>query len=197
MGQIFFTSPAVDARIRQFQVVTPEICTARERGRPKRRVGAGQRLPGASLPRGYTFGEPQFLEIRCLLPVRHLHGPSIRLFCMEPAIIRREETVDFEKHGVRMHVYTGEGAPAGIVYQEMESGHAEEFLHEKSAFIYYIIEGEGVYVISGVEHHVGAGDVVVVPPKNSIYFKGRFRQVLVTVPPGGESGERHFRDVGV
>ncbi len=104
---------------------------------------------------------------------------------MKPAVIRREEGVDLEKHGVRMHVYTRGDAPAGIVYQETESGHAEEFCHEKSAFIYYIIEGEGVYVIGGVEHHVGAGDVVVVPPKSSIYFKGRLR-----------AGARHGSSVG-
>jgi len=116
---------------------------------------------------------------------------------MKPAVIRREEAVDLEKHGVRMWVYTGEGAPAGIVYQETESGHAEEFVHEKSTFIYYIVEGEGAYGLGGVEHSVRAGDVVVVPPENSIYFRGRLRQVLVTVPPWEESGERHIRDVRV
>ena len=116
---------------------------------------------------------------------------------MKPAVIRLEEAVELEKHGVRMRVYTTEGAPAGIAYQETEAGHAEEFLHEKSAFIYYIVEGEGVYVIGGVEHRVRAGDVVVVPPNNSIYFRGHLRQVLVTVPPWEESGERHIRDVGV
>ncbi|MDV2480847.1 cupin domain-containing protein [Methanoculleus sp. Wushi-C6] len=116
---------------------------------------------------------------------------------MKPAVIRREEAVDLEKHGVRMRVYTGEGAPAGIVYLETETGHAEEFCHEKSAFIYYIIEGEGVYVLGGVEHPVRTGDVVVVPPQNSIYFVGRIRAVLVTVPPWEESGERHIRDVRI
>lgn len=116
---------------------------------------------------------------------------------MKPAVIRREEGVNLEKHGVRMRVYTAEGAPAGVVYQETESGHAEEFCHEKSAFIYYIVEGEGIYVIGGVEHRVRPGDVVVVPPGNSIYFRGRLRQVLVTVPPWEESGERHIRDVEV
>jgi hypothetical protein len=63
---------------------------------------------------------------------------------MKPAIIRRGETVDLEKYGVRMRVSTGEGAPAEVVYLETESGHAEEFCHEKSAFIYSIIEGEGI-----------------------------------------------------
>jgi mannose-6-phosphate isomerase-like protein (cupin superfamily) len=118
---------------------------------------------------------------------------------MEPAVIRREDAALLEKHGVKMHIYTGaaEGAPAGVVYQETESGHAEEFRHDKSAFIYYIIEGEGVYVIGGVEYPVGAGDVVVVPPGNSIYFRGRLRQVLVTVPPWEEAFERHIRDVAV
>lgn len=118
-------------------------------------------------------------------------------FRMEPAVIRCEDAMEFEKHDVRMRVYTGaaDGAPAGVVYQETESGHAEEFCHEKSAFVYYIIEGEGVFVIGGVEHAVRGGDVVVVPPGNTIYFRGRLRQVLVTVPPWEERFERHVRDV--
>jgi type IV secretory pathway protease TraF len=57
--------------------------------------------------------------------------------------------------------------------------------------------GEGVYVLDGVEHPVRTGDVVVVPPQNSIYFVGRFRAVLVTVPPWEESGERHIRDLEI
>jgi len=78
---------------------------------------------------------------------------------MKPAIIRREKAVNLEKHDVRMHVYAGaaEGVPAGIVYQETESGHAEEFLHEKSTFIYYIIEGEGLYVMAASSTMSGPG----------------------------------------
>ena len=124
----------------------------------------------------------------CIAPRR---GSSLT----KPAVIWREEAVDLEKHGVRMRVYTAEGAPAGVVYLETERGHAEEFLHEKSAFVYYIVEGEGAYVLDGVEHPVRTGDVVVVPPQNSIYFVGRFCAVLVTVPPWEESGERHIRDL--
>lgn len=41
-----------------------------------------------------------------------------------------------------------------------------------------------MYVLGGAEHRVRAGNVVVVPPKSSIYFKGRFHAVLVAVPRG-------------
>lgn len=39
---------------------------------------------------------------------------------------------------------------AAVVYQGTEKGHSEEFYHEKSAFIYYIIEGKGKWIIEDV-----------------------------------------------
>lgn len=40
-------------------------------------------------------------------------APRRDSFLMKPAIIMRGETVDLEKHGVRMQIYTGEGARPG------------------------------------------------------------------------------------
>jgi len=68
-------------------------------------------------------------------------------------IYRRSDATSFVKHGVRMWVYTGrQDCPhAALVYQETDRGHAEEFYHDKSAFIFYIIEGQGVWVIEDEE----------------------------------------------
>jgi mannose-6-phosphate isomerase-like protein (cupin superfamily) len=38
---------------------------------------------------------------------------------------------------------------AGVLYLEVDGGHYEEFYHEKSTFIYYVIEGSGEFYLNG------------------------------------------------
>lgn len=96
-----------------------------------------------------------------------------------------------------MRIYTG-ASPcpnAAVVYQETETGHAEEFLHEKSAFVFYIIEGSGVWVIEDEEQPAEAGDVVIVPAGKRFYYKGSLKQICVTAPAWEEEYEVHVRDI--
>jgi len=113
------------------------------------------------------------------------------------SVYRRSEAASIEKNDVRMLVYnTAEQCPqASVVYQETERGHSEEFLHKRSFFIFYIIEGEGVWFIDGNPHEVHAGDVVIVPPNTRFYYKGKLRQVCVTSPAWEPQYEQHVRNV--
>lgn len=116
---------------------------------------------------------------------------------MSPMIFNKENAFAVEKHGVRMRIYNGkDNCPqAAVAYQETETGHAEEFLHETSFFIYYIIEGNGTWIIEDREYEVAAGDVVIVPPGKRFYFRGTLKQICVTSPAWEETGERHVRFV--
>lgn len=110
-------------------------------------------------------------------------------------IFKSKNTRNIEKHGVNMHIYnTKEQCPnAAVVYQETENGHMEEFYHEKSTFIYYILEGKGTWIIEDIEYNVEARDVVIVPPGKRFYFKGELKQVCVTAPAWDEEYEKHVR----
>jgi mannose-6-phosphate isomerase-like protein (cupin superfamily) len=112
---------------------------------------------------------------------------------------RKRDAVRIEKRGVAMWIYNGaEDCPqAAVAYQETSSGHAEEFFHEKSAFIFYIIEGSGVWVIEDVEYPVEASDVVVVPPGKRFFYRGNLRQVCITAPAWEERYEHHVRDIEI
>ena len=112
-------------------------------------------------------------------------------------IYKKNTATVIEKHGVTMHIYSSaDDCPqAAVAYQETATGHAEEFYHEKSAFIYYIIEGRGTWVIEDIEYPVEAGDVVIVPPRRRFYFTGTLKQICVTAPAWKESYEKHVRYV--
>lgn len=112
-------------------------------------------------------------------------------------VFKPENAGVIEKHGVRMRVYTTKNdcRDAAVLYQETETGHAEEFMHETSNFIYYIIEGSGTWVIEDREYGVRAGDVVVVPAGKRFWFRGNLKQVCVTAPAWEERFEHHIRNI--
>jgi mannose-6-phosphate isomerase-like protein (cupin superfamily) len=112
-------------------------------------------------------------------------------------IIKKENTIEFEKQGVKMRVYnTKEQCPeASVVYQETQSGHHEEFYHSRSNFIFYIIEGSGTWFIEDNPYNVEAGDVVIIPPNHRFYYTGILKQVCITAPSWEVEYEHHVRDV--
>lgn len=104
-----------------------------------------------------------------------------------------------EKNGVQMRIYNSKEqcTQAAVVYQETKFGHSEEFLHKKSYFIFYIIEGTGTWFIEDVPHDVKAGNVVIVPPNTRFYYKGSLKQVCITSPAWEPEFEQHIRDVNL
>jgi len=110
-------------------------------------------------------------------------------------VFKPENAELIEKHGVRMRIFTTKenSRNAAFMYQETETGHAEEFVHENSDFIYYILEGSGTWVVEDREFEVRAGDVVVVPAGNRFWFRGSLKQVCITAPAWEEKYERHIR----
>ncbi len=112
-------------------------------------------------------------------------------------IFTKENAVTIEKNGVKMRIYNNkEQCPqAAVVYQETEKGHSEEFLHKKSYFIFYIIEGKGTWFVEDEPREVKAGDVVIIPPNTRFYYKGKLKQVCVTSPAWEAEQEQHVRDI--
>ena len=112
-------------------------------------------------------------------------------------IIRRKDAFHTSKNGVDMWIYNGgdQLPEAAVVYQETQTGHAEEFRHRKSAFIFFIIEGVGEWVIEGETFPIKAHDVVIVPAGKKFYYRGNLKQVCITAPAWETEHEEHIRDV--
>jgi mannose-6-phosphate isomerase-like protein (cupin superfamily) len=112
-------------------------------------------------------------------------------------IFKKKDAFHTSKHGVDMWVYNGKAdcAEAAVVYQETTAGHAEEFRHGKSAFIFYIVEGNGEWIIEDETFPVTATDVVIVPKGKRFYYRGNLKQVCITAPTWEPEYEEHIRDV--
>jgi len=111
-------------------------------------------------------------------------------------IFTKDQVPVFVKHGVSMWQLGGtEEQPEKIIYQETTKGHDEEFANTVSTFKYYILEGDGEFVISGVSYPVTDGSVVIIPPNTPFYYKGNLKQILVTTPSWKEGTDVHIKDI--
>jgi mannose-6-phosphate isomerase-like protein (cupin superfamily) len=112
-------------------------------------------------------------------------------------LYKKSNTTELEKHGVKMRIYNTKEQclEAAIAYQETDKGHAEEFYHSKSKFIFYIIEGSGIWYIQDKPYRVEAGDVLIIPPGNKFYYKGLLKQICITAPAWEPQYEHHVRNV--
>ncbi len=112
-------------------------------------------------------------------------------------IYKRADAFSTSKHDVDMWIYNGKDQcpNAAVTYQETSKGHAEEFYHGKSAFIFCIIEGSGTWFIEDTAYPVSATDVVIVPPGKRFYYKGNLKQICITAPAWEEEHEHHVRNV--
>ena len=112
-------------------------------------------------------------------------------------IYHKNNAKTFKKAGVKMWLYnTKEDCKQGnILYQEVDGGHFEEFINHKSAFIYYILEGNGEFIIEDKEYKVKVEDVVIIPPDTRFYYIGHMKQILVTAPAWSEKDEKILRKI--
>ena len=59
---------------------------------------------------------------------------------------------------------------------------AKEHFHKIGTELYYVLDGEGVVVLDGVEHPVRVGSLVHIPPGVVHGAKGRMRVLVVGIP---------------
>lgn len=81
------------------------------------------------------------------------------------------------------------------MYEQCETGHAEEFYNDVSTFSWFIVEGSGTFVVNDQPFAVGPKDLIIVPPKHRVYYYGKLKMVLSVTPAYDPQHEHHVRDV--
>jgi mannose-6-phosphate isomerase-like protein (cupin superfamily) len=75
------------------------------------------------------------------------------------------------------------------VLVETEQGHETIIIEHKSDFIYYILEGNGYFVINDDKETCSQGDLVVIPAGTKFTYKGKLKMLLSCTPPWKEEQE--------
>ena len=103
-----------------------------------------------------------------------------------PTLIRHEGDVPREKSacGYRDRLISREDVslmPAAWAHAVDIDG-AEPHYHKRSTELYYVLDGEGVVTLDGVEHAVRKGSLVHIPPGVVHSASGRVRVLVVGIP---------------
>lgn len=86
-----------------------------------------------------------------------------------------------EKFGINLEIYPSI-ENSGVVSVSTEVGHNQEFYDLKSTFTYIILDGDGTFFLNDEEVNIAKGDVLSIPPKTRIYYKGKLKMILITTP---------------
>lgn len=101
-------------------------------------------------------------------------------------IIRHEQDAPRERStcGWRYLLVSRQDREAGVAAwaHAVDIDGAREHYHKRGTELYYVLEGEGVVRLDGVEHPVSKGSLVHIPPGVIHGAVGRMRVLVVGVP---------------
>jgi quercetin dioxygenase-like cupin family protein len=102
------------------------------------------------------------------------------------ALVRHEQDSPRERSacGWRHRLISREDAARGVAAwaHAVDIDGAREHYHKRSTELYYVLEGEGVVTLDGVEHAVRKGSMVHIPPGVVHGATGRVRVIVIGIP---------------
>ena len=101
----------------------------------------------------------------------------------------------FNKHGIDVTVYGMKVPHVNVVHISVTEGHFQEFIDIKSYYIYYIIQGAGIFVLNDEKSKVIATDLIAIPPNTRIHYFGTMELIVTASPAFNEKNERRVRFV--
>lgn len=113
---------------------------------------------------------------------------------MTKYVYTEAESKHISKHGINLKLYGAVSEDIDFKRVSVEEGHFEEFKNT-SWFIYYILQGDGVFVLNDEQMTVKPGDIVSIPPNTRIYYFGKLEFTLIVTPPWKSENETHVRDI--
>mgnify|MGYP000224064466 CR=1 FL=1 len=101
-------------------------------------------------------------------------------------LVRHEAEAPCERStcGWRHRLLSREDAGRGLAgwVHAVDIDGARPHYHRRSTELYYVLEGEGVVVLDGVEQPVRRGSIVHIPPGVVHGARGRMRVLVVGIP---------------
>jgi len=106
-------------------------------------------------------------------------------------IFKEPSENSFEKVGITGKVFPLESltSKTEVVFIETEVGHETVIRQKESDFLYYILEGNGIFTIDDKNYFCEKGNLVVVPAGKKFTYKGKLKMLLCITPPWKEDQE--------
>ncbi|MGI8419299.1 MAG: cupin domain-containing protein [Candidatus Levyibacteriota bacterium] len=106
-------------------------------------------------------------------------------------VIKEPTQNSFEKVGINGKIFpiSDLTAKSEFVLVQTQSGHETTIIEHDSDFIYYVLEGEGYFLIEDQKESCAQGDLVVIPAGKKFTYKGNLKLLLSCTPPWTQEQE--------
>jgi len=104
------------------------------------------------------------------------------------AIVRHEGETPRERSacGWRELLISRQDSDAPAWVHAVDIDGAKLHYHKRATELYYVLDGDGVLLLDGVEHAMRTGSVALIPPGVVHGAKGRMRVLVVGIPDIGD-----------
>lgn len=100
-------------------------------------------------------------------------------------VIKEPNDFSFSKVGIKGKIFPTDllTQNASYVLVETKLGHETTIIEHDSDFIYYVLEGNGYFIINEVRNECSKGDLIVIPKGAKFTYKGNMKFLLTCTPP--------------
>lgn len=102
---------------------------------------------------------------------------------MSEFIHTKSKNISFSHGGADGYAYKLWSKNIEIDYIDSKTGHDGSVISDTLSHFYYILEGEGEFILDNKSYLVKTGDLVEVPPNHSLDYKGKMKMLLIMEPP--------------
>lgn len=106
-------------------------------------------------------------------------------------VIEEPKEYSFQRAGIQGKIFPTQSLTEKTEYflVETDNGHETTIIKHVCDFIYYILNGEGYFVVDGSRENCSEGDLVVIPAEKPFTYKGRLKMIATSTLPWRQKQE--------
>lgn len=98
-------------------------------------------------------------------------------------VLNRPSKPSFSRAGADGFTFPIQNPRIEVDYIESHTGHEGVVVSDSLSHLYYILHGEGKFILDGSEHLVTKGQLIEIPPGVSFDYVGKMEMLLIMEPP--------------
>lgn len=106
-------------------------------------------------------------------------------------VLTEPEEITFERAGIRGRMFPAAAltSEADFTIVETDAGQSLALIEHETDVIYYVLEGDGQFIIDDTPEECHPGNLVIIPQGTKFTYQGRLKMLEICTPPWEESQE--------
>lgn len=106
-------------------------------------------------------------------------------------VLQEPEAYSFEKFGIKGKIFPTLSLTTEVQFflVETETGHETTIIEHDCDFCYYVLAGQGQFIIEDTVEECTVGNLVVIPSGTKFTYKGHLKMIATSTPPWEEEQE--------